>query len=49
MNAIKKGFEVADGEAVLVTMADLSDDMSIVDLMYGEIRRGAMWSAHRDT
>ena len=41
MNAIKKGFEEADGEAVLVTMADLSDDMGIVDLMYRHIENGA--------
>lgn len=41
VNAIKKGFEMAKGEAVLVTMADLSDDMAIVDLMYRHIEDGA--------
>ena len=38
--AIKTGFEVADTDAVLVVMADLSDDLSIVDRMYEMIKNG---------
>jgi len=34
LNAIKAGFKASDGDAVLVSMADLSDDMKIVDVMY---------------
>src|SRR5438105_4024970 len=34
LNAIKTGFTAADSEAILVLMADLSDDLSIVDAMY---------------
>ncbi|BBM82295.1 glycosyltransferase [Candidatus Uabimicrobium amorphum] len=37
LNAIKTGFECARGETVLVTMADLSDDLGIVDAMYRKI------------
>ena len=34
LNAIKAGFKASDGGAVLVSMADLSDDIKIVDAMY---------------
>ena len=37
LNAIKTGFNCAKGETVLVTMADLSDDLGIVDAMYRKI------------
>jgi len=38
--AIKTGLEVSDTDAVLVMMADLSDDLSIVDRMYEMIKSG---------
>ncbi|MEF3280576.1 MAG: glycosyltransferase family 2 protein [Elusimicrobiota bacterium] len=38
LNAIRTGFEEAKEEAVLVIMADLSDDLSIVDRMYELIK-----------
>jgi len=41
LNAIKSGLEEAKGDAVLVTMGDLSDDYSIVDEMYKRIENGA--------
>jgi len=34
LNAIKTGFDNANGSAVLVVMADLSDDLRVVDEMY---------------
>lgn len=34
LNAIKTGFEKSQNEAVLVVMADLSDDLTVVDEMY---------------
>ncbi|WP_372369448.1 glycosyltransferase [Candidatus Uabimicrobium sp. HlEnr_7] len=37
LNAIKTGFICAGGCTVLVTMADLSDDLAVVDLMYKKI------------
>jgi glycosyltransferase involved in cell wall biosynthesis len=37
LNAIKTGFASAKNEAVLVTMADLSDDLATVDRMYSKI------------
>ncbi len=37
LNAIKTGMRAASGDAVLVTMADLSDDLRIVDAMYGKL------------
>ncbi len=40
LNAIRTGFARAEGEAVLVTMADCSDDLSIVDAMFQKIRDG---------
>ena len=40
LNAIKAGFKVSDGDAILVSMADLSDDIKIVDGMHRLIRHG---------
>ena len=40
LNAIKSGIEAAEGDAVLVTMADGSDEYAIVDKMYELIREG---------
>ncbi len=39
MNAIKTGFHVANGEAVVVIMADLADDIRQVDTMYALIQQ----------
>lgn len=39
LNAIKSGFASAKNEAVLVTMADLSDDLSNVDAMYKKLEK----------
>jgi dolichol-phosphate mannosyltransferase len=40
LNAIKSGFSVVDCEAVLVVMADFSDDLSAVEPMYEMFRNG---------
>jgi dolichol-phosphate mannosyltransferase len=40
INAIKTGFNQIKGEAVLVLMADLSDDVSQIDQMYSLIQKG---------
>jgi dolichol-phosphate mannosyltransferase len=40
LNAIKTGFTLSSGKAVLVAMADLADDLSIVDEMYSKIVDG---------
>lgn len=40
MNAIKTGFEKAKGEAIVVVMADLSDDITQIDEMYSLIKKG---------
>ena len=40
LNAIKTGFECCDNNAILVTMADLSDSLDIVDEMYHLINDG---------
>jgi glycosyltransferase involved in cell wall biosynthesis len=40
LNAIKTGFEVAEEGVILVTMADLSDDLSKVDEMFEKINKG---------
>jgi dolichol-phosphate mannosyltransferase len=41
LNAIVTGFRSArDDDIVLVTMADLSDDLAVVDRMFEEIRQG---------
>lgn len=40
LNAIKSGIEASEGDAVLVTMADGSDEYAIVDKMYELIKKG---------
>jgi glycosyltransferase involved in cell wall biosynthesis len=40
LNAIKTGFEAVEEGAILVTMADLSDDLSKVDEMVEKINKG---------
>lgn len=40
VNAIKTGFEAVDEGVILVTMADLSDDLSKVDEMFKKINEG---------
>lgn len=40
LNAIKTGFETVEAGAVLVMMADLSDDLSVVDEMFAKIKAG---------
>lgn len=40
MNAIKTGFARATGKAIVVMMADLSDDISQVDQMFSLIEKG---------
>jgi dolichol-phosphate mannosyltransferase len=40
LNAIKTGFEVVDDGVVLVVMADLSDDLIVVDDMFDKINQG---------
>ena len=41
LNALKTGLEESRGDVAVVTMADLSDDVSQVDLMAGLVRGGA--------
>jgi dolichol-phosphate mannosyltransferase len=41
MHAIKTGFEEAKGNAFVVVMADLADDMAQIDVMYELILSGA--------
>ncbi|MDH7475912.1 MAG: glycosyltransferase [Microgenomates group bacterium] len=40
VNAVKTGFKKAQGKAIAVVMADLSDDISKIDLMYQQIKKG---------
>ncbi len=40
LNAIRSGFDSTKDGVVLVVMADSSDDLSIVDSMFGEINQG---------
>ncbi len=40
LNAIKTGLQIAEGECVLVCMADLSDDLSAVDPMVRKMKKG---------
>lgn len=40
LNAIKTGFEIVNGDVVLVIMADLSDDLSKADEMFKKINEG---------
>ena len=39
-NALRAGFKAAAGDAILVVMADLSDDLPLVDRMYARIQAG---------
>jgi glycosyltransferase involved in cell wall biosynthesis len=39
LNAIKTGFDEARSDAILVMMADLSDDLAVVDRMYDLLTR----------
>lgn len=41
LNAIKTGFKESKGEAVIVVMADLSDDIARIDQMYRLIENGS--------
>jgi dolichol-phosphate mannosyltransferase len=41
LNALKSGFGAADGDYVMVTMADGSDDLTQVDAMYARAADGA--------
>jgi dolichol-phosphate mannosyltransferase len=41
LNALKSGFDYVKEGPVLIIMADLSDDLSMVDAMYEEYLRGA--------
>ena len=40
LNALKTGFQNAKQDIVLVTMADGSDDLSLIDRMYGKLAEG---------
>lgn len=40
LNAIKTGFDAAPGEVLLVVMADLSDELAIVDRMFKKAKEG---------
>ena len=40
INAIKTGIKYANGKAIVITMADLSDDISQIDEMFGLIEKG---------
>lgn len=40
LNAIKKGFDRAEHEMILVVMGDLSDDLCVVDDMYKKMQEG---------
>ncbi|KKQ01653.1 MAG: hypothetical protein US11_C0005G0009 [Candidatus Roizmanbacteria bacterium GW2011_GWA2_36_23] len=40
MNAIKTGFKNAKGEAVVITMADLCDDVAQIDKMFSLVQKG---------
>lgn len=40
MNAIKTGFKKAKGDAIVILMADLSDDVSQIDTMYELFTKG---------
>jgi dolichol-phosphate mannosyltransferase len=39
-NALQAGFRAAAGDAIVVVMADLSDELPLVDRMYARIRAG---------
>jgi dolichol-phosphate mannosyltransferase len=40
INAIKTGIKHSHGKAIVITMADLSDDISLIDSMYSLIEKG---------
>jgi dolichol-phosphate mannosyltransferase len=40
LNAIRTGFSKIKGDAAVVIMADLSDDLKIIDKMYQKIKKG---------
>jgi glycosyltransferase involved in cell wall biosynthesis len=40
INALKKGFQASEAVATLVVMGDLSDDLGVVDAMFGKIQEG---------
>jgi dolichol-phosphate mannosyltransferase len=42
LNAIRSGFDYVQSGPILVTMADLSDDLSVVDTMYEFYTQGAV-------
>jgi dolichol-phosphate mannosyltransferase len=39
-NALRAGFNAAAGDAIVVVMADLSDDLPLIDRMYARIQAG---------
>jgi dolichol-phosphate mannosyltransferase len=39
-NALRAGFNAARGDAIVVVMADLSDDLPVIDRMYARIQSG---------
>jgi dolichol-phosphate mannosyltransferase len=39
-NALRAGFDSARGDAIVVVMADLSDDLPVIDRMYARIEAG---------
>ena len=41
LNAIKTGFDVATDGVILIVMADSSDDLSVVDVMFEKINHGS--------
>lgn len=41
LNALKSGFDYVESGPILIIMADLSDDLSMVDNMYKEYLKGA--------
>ncbi|MHB1682039.1 MAG: glycosyltransferase [Bacilli bacterium] len=40
LNAIKSGMALSEADAVLVVMADMSDDLGMIDLMYEKFQEG---------
>ena len=39
-NALRSGFNAAAGDTIVVVMADLSDDLAVVDQMYARVQGG---------
>ena len=48
-NALRAGFDAAAGDVIVVVMADLSDDLALVDHMVRALRRATTSSADRAT